>query len=160
MSGKGGLKIRVRSARGDDRPFVLATAARLAAFGPPPWRTAAEIVEGEARTLRGFFESPAEGATLLVAESEAAAPLGFAYLETVRDYFIGEEHGHVGILAVAGEGEGRGAGGALVRSSEAWARERGYRRLTLNVFEGNAHARSVYEHFGYRPETLRYVKFL
>ena len=32
--------------------------------------------------------------------------------------------------------------------------------LTLNVFENNHHARKVYEHVGYLPETLRYVKVL
>ena len=47
-----------------------------------------------------------------------------------------------------------------MRAGEEWARQRGYRKLTLNVFEGNRHARAVYEHLGYAAETLRYVKFL
>ncbi len=149
----------VRPARPEDRGFVLETVMRLGAFGPPPWRTVEEIGEADARVIRAFFEKPAEGAALLVAESEGAA-LGFIYLEVLRDYFVGEAHGHVGILAVTEEAEGRGAGAALMRAAEAWARERGYRRLTLNVFDGNARARAVYDHLGYRPETLRYVKFL
>ena len=61
--------IRVRPARGADRAFVLETAARLADFGPPVWRTAEELVEGEARTLRDFFESPDDGTGLLIAET-------------------------------------------------------------------------------------------
>jgi GNAT superfamily N-acetyltransferase len=154
------VTIAIRPAGRDDRPFVLATVERLGAFGPPPWRTAEEIGEADARVLRAFFESPAPGATLLVAEAEEGAPLGFIYLEVLRDYFIGEEHGHVGILAVAAQAEGRGAGGALMRAAEDWARERGYRRLTLNVFERNVRARVVYTHLGYGPETMRYVKFL
>ena len=52
------------------------------------------------------------------------------------------------------------ARGALMRAAEAWARAHGYRRLTLNVFEANHAARAVYEHLGYAPETLRYVKIL
>ena len=48
----------------------------------------------------------------------------------------------------------------MMRAAEAWAREHGYRRLTLNVFEANHAARAVYEHLGYAPETLRYVKIL
>jgi GNAT superfamily N-acetyltransferase len=151
--------IAIRPAGPDDREFVLSTVMRLGAFGPPPWRTEQEIGEADARVLRAFFEKPAEGATLLVAESEGAA-LGFIYLESLRDYFVGEEHGHVGILAVREEAEGLGAGGALMRAAEAWGRERGYRRLTLNVFDGNRRARAIYDHFGYRPETVRYVKFL
>ena len=132
---------------------------RLGSFGPPPWRTAEEIGEADARVVRAFFENPPEGAALLLAES-GGVPLGFIYLEVLRDYFVGEEHGHVGILAVTQEAEGRGAGGALMRAAEAWALGRGYRRLTLNVFDGNARARAVYLHLGYRPETVRYVKFL
>lgn len=151
--------IRVRTARGTDRGFVLETAARLAAFGPPPWRTADELVEGEARTLRDFFESPDDGSRLLIAES-GDQRLGFALLEELRDYFTLERHGHVGILAVTKEAEGTGAGGALMRAAESWARDRGYRTLTLNVFGGNQHARDVYEHLGFVQDTVKYVKIL
>ena len=151
--------IRVRTARGTDRGFVLETAARLAAFGPPPWRTADELVEGEARTLRDFFESPDDGSRLLIAES-GDQRLCFALLEELRDYFTLERHGHVGILAVTKEAEGTGAGGALMRAAESWARDRGYRTLTLNVFGGNQHARDVYEHLGFVQDTVKYVKIL
>ena len=151
--------IRVRTARGTDRAFVLETAARLAAFGPPPWRTAEELVEGEARTLRDFFESPDDGSRLLIAES-GDHRLGFALLEELRDYFTLERHGHVGILAVTEDAEGTGAGGALMRAAESWATDRGYRTLTLNVFGGNAHARAVYEHLGFVQDTIKYVKLL
>lgn len=150
---------RVRVARGADRTFVLETAARLAAFGPPPWRTVEELVEGEARTLRDFFESHDEASKLLIAES-GDRRVGFALLEELRDYFTLERHGHIGILAVTEEAEGRGAGGALLRAAESWARERGYRTLTLNVFGGNQHARDVYEHAGFAMDTVKYIKVL
>jgi RimJ/RimL family protein N-acetyltransferase len=42
--------------------------------------------------------------------------------------------------------------------AESWAREQGMAMLTLNVFDGNARARRVYERNGFAPETLRYVK--
>src|SRR5699024_2954858 len=108
--------MRVRVARGTDRTFVLDTAARLAAFGPPAWRSADQIVEGEARTLRDFFESADDGSRLLIVEA-GEQRLGFALLEELRDYFTLERHGHVGILAVTEGGEGRGAGGALMRAA-------------------------------------------
>ena len=69
--------VRVRTARGADRTFVLETAARLAAFGPPAWRTVEDLIEGEARTLRDFFESPDDGSKLLIAETSDRR-LGFA----------------------------------------------------------------------------------
>jgi GNAT superfamily N-acetyltransferase len=149
----------VRTARATDRGFVLDAAARLAAFGPPPWRTAAELVEGEARTLRDFFESPDDGSRLFIAES-GDHRLGFALLEELRDYFTLERHGHIGILAVTEEAEGKGVGGALMRAAESWARDRGYRTLTLNVFGGNRHARDVYEHLGFVQDTIKYMKVL
>ena len=40
------------------------------------------------------------------------------------------------------------------------AGEQGFTTLTPNVFEGNHRARQVYEHIGYSPEILRYVKTL
>jgi len=153
------MTVAVRPARPEDRDFVLATAVELAAFGPPEWRTAEEVVEGEARTLRAWFAGAPPGSALLVAE-EDGRPLGFAYLETLRDYFLEREHGHIGILAVAKEAQGRGAGGALLDAAEQWTRERGHGRLTLHVFERNARARAVYERRGYRPESLKYVKFV
>ena len=116
----------------------------------------------ESRVLHAFFEAspPAEGIALLIAEAESGERLGFAYLETLIDYFDRRPHGHVAELAVAYEAEGRGAAGALLAAAEAWSRGLGHRRLTLNVFEGNRHARAVYEKRGFRPETLRYVKSL
>ena len=151
--------MRIRPALPDDRAFVLAAAHRLASFGPPAWRPSEDIVNGEARTLEGFFTAPPAGSALLIAESKSDR-VGFVYLEPLRDYFTLEPHGHVGMLVVTEEAAGKGVGGALMRAAEAWAREHGYRRLTLNVFEANHAARAVYEHLGYAPETLRYVKIL
>lgn len=139
---------------------MLDAARRLASFQPPAWRPREEIVGGEARTLEAFFAERPAGSALLIAESEAGERLGFAYLERLQDYFTREPHGHLGMLVVTEPAAGRGIGSALVRAAEAWAREQGYRRLTLTVFETNHAARAVYDHLGYVPETVRYVKIL
>ena len=57
-------------------------------------------------------------------------------------------------------GTGGRLGAALMRAAEDWARARGYTKLTLNVFEGNTRARTMYERFGYKVETVKYVKTL
>jgi GNAT superfamily N-acetyltransferase len=133
-------------------------AAELGAFGPPSWRTAEEIVDAEVRTLTAHFSAPVPGAEVLVVGREDGEPLGFAFVETVTDYFTGERHGHVGMLAVGRAHQGMGAGRALMCAAELWARERGFRRLSLNGFARNERARAVYERLGYEAETLRYVK--
>lgn len=138
----------------------MTTAQRLSAFGPPPWRTREEVVAGEVRTLEGFFQAPHPASSLLVAVAAAGDPHGFVYLEELQDYFTLERHGHIGIIAVAAAFEGHGAGKALMGASEAWARGRGYRKLTLSVFEHNRRARGVYEHLGFAPDTVRYLKVL
>jgi GNAT superfamily N-acetyltransferase len=152
--------MKIRPALPRDRSFVLAAGQRLASFDPPAWRPPQQIVEGERRTLRAFFAAPPEGSSLLIAESDEGGALGFVYLERLQDYFTLEPHGHVGILVVTEVAAGKGVGSALMRSAEAWAREQGYAKLTLTVFEGNRAARAVYDHLGYAPETLRYVKIL
>jgi ribosomal protein S18 acetylase RimI-like enzyme len=161
--------IAIREGTAADRDFVIDTARRLAAFGPPPWRSALEIVAGEVRCLDEFFDDPRTDSALLIAEDApgevdpgggGGGPVGFAFLETATDYFSGDRHGHLGMIAVSEAAEGRGAGAALMDAAEAWARACGYSKLTLNVFEGNLRARRVYERSGYVVETIRYVKIL
>lgn len=149
--------LTIRQAGPADREFVRAACARLAAFELPPSRAPQDVVAGERRAIEGFFAAPHPGTAVLLAV-EDDAPLGFAYVETVTDYFTGEIHGHLGMLVVVEAGEGRGIGSALVRAAEDWSRARGHRRLTLNVFGTNVHARAVYEHLGYEVETVRYVR--
>ncbi len=149
----------VRAGSAADRDFVVDTARRFAAFGPPPWRSAQEVVAGEVRCLDDFFDGRLPGPALLIAEDESGS-LGFAFLEPAVDYFNAEKHAHLGMIAVTAEAEGRGAGAALMRAAEDWARAAGYAKLTLNVFEGNQRARQVYERFGYQVETVRYVKVI
>lgn len=154
------VEIKVRPATLDDRDFVINTARRLAEFGPPPWRSFIEIVTREQQALEEFFDRPAHGTAILIAGRAGEPQLGYAYLETQQDYFTGEPCGHVSTLAVCESGEGQGVGSALVRAAEEWSRSRGFRKLTLNVFDANQRAREVYEHLGFCVETLHYLKIL
>jgi GNAT superfamily N-acetyltransferase len=152
--------VRVRPAIAADRDFIVGVVPRLRAFGTPPLRSTDALDRAERRALDRALASPHEDATLLVAELEGEGAAGVAYAETDVDYFTGEQHGHLAIIAVAAPGEGRGVGRALIAAVERWASERGYRFLTLNVFADNARARRVYERAGYAPDTVRYFKEL
>jgi GNAT superfamily N-acetyltransferase len=151
------VSLTIRPATAADRDFVIQTTQRLAAFGPPSWRTAAELVAGEVRCLDAFFDGGMHGSSLMIAELDGE-PAGFAFLEHATDYFTQERHAHLGIIAVTATAEGRGVGPALLAAAEQWGREQGYTKLTLNVFEGNVRARRAYERAGFAVETLRYVK--
>jgi ribosomal protein S18 acetylase RimI-like enzyme len=149
--------ITIRGGTAADRDFVVETARRFAAFGPPPWRTPHEIVAGEVRCLDAFFDGGMRDSSLLIADADGC-PAGFAFLEHHTDYFTAERHGHLGMIAVAEAAEGHGVGAALLRAAEDWTSAQGNTTLTLNVFDGNERARRVYQRAGYRVETLRYVK--
>ena len=151
------MAMTVRAATAHDHDFALATARRFAAFGPPPWRTSIEVVEGEVRCLDDYFDGRMPGCELLIAEQDGER-LGFAFLEPHVDYFTQIEHGHLGMIAVTETAEGTGAAAALLHAAEQWTRHRGYATLTLNVFAGNGRARAFYEKSGFRVETVRYTK--
>lgn len=152
--------LRVRPATTKDRDFVLGLVRRFVEFGVPPWREPPGIVAAVERSLEGSIEHPAEDSALMVAEDEAGGRLGFIRLETRPDHFTGERLGYVSEVAVAGGGGGRGVGRALMEAGEAWARDRGYRLLTLDVFAGNERARSFYRRLGYGEDSLSMAKEL
>lgn len=154
------LPVVFRRATAADRPFLLAQTARLAAFPIPAWRTAAQIDRADHPILDAALASDPEDALILVAEAPAGEPAGYVFLTTKRDYFTGEPHAHVEILVVTPEAEGRGLGPALMERAERWAGERGYRQITLNVFDGNQRARHLYHRLGFEPELIRYRKGL
>jgi GNAT superfamily N-acetyltransferase len=151
--------VSVRPAGRGDQAATLALADRLAAFGPTT-RTAKVITTRERRALADTFEHSAPGSALLVAHHPELGVVGAVLLESRRDYFTDEAHGHVAILAVAREVEGQGVGRALLNAAEGWARGQGFRRLTLAVFEDNRRAKEFYERQGWRPELEIYFKTL
>ncbi|HVG28692.1 MAG TPA: GNAT family N-acetyltransferase [Pyrinomonadaceae bacterium] len=151
---------RVRAARASDGEFIIPLVARLAEFGPPPWRDAALMTTAECAVIAEALRAPAANEAIFVAEGGDAQPLGFIHLVTAVDYFTREAHGHVSALVVSPAGEGRGVGRALMGAGEWWARRRGYQLLTLNVFARNTRALKFYERLGYGADTLKYAKEL
>jgi ribosomal protein S18 acetylase RimI-like enzyme len=152
-------RVSIRSATPADREFVLHLADRLADFDRPAWRTREEIVHGDRQALAEAFDSPAAGTALFVAELDGT-PAACLLVWTLEDYFTRQRHAHVSVIAVARDCEGRGVGARLMQHAEAWARERGHRRLTLSVFEGNRRAQALYARQGFQTEMRRLVKIL
>lgn len=151
--------VRIRPAVASDRDFLSSIVPRLREFGAPPLRPVEDLDRAERRALELALDAPQPDSILLVAELDQG-PVGVAYAHSATDYFTGEHHGHLGILAVTAAAEGRGAGHALIEAVERWSAEQGYRILTLNVFFDNERARRVYERAGFRPDTIRYAREL
>ena len=149
--------VRVRESAPEDRDFVLGLVPELLAFGPPPWRDARAMVRVDSEVIGAALDGRVPGKGVLVAEDGEGRRLGFIHVSEEDDYY-GGPCGHIGDIVVAPEARGRGVGTALLAAAEDWARARGYRLITLNVFLDNAGARRVYERAGYRPETIRHVK--
>lgn len=152
--------VRVRPPVEADRAFITGLVPRLRAFGPPPLRPPDAMDRAEVEALEQALNQPDPDFTLLVAELEGVGPAGVALANAATDYFTHEKHGHLSIIIVSEQGEGHGVGRALLEAVEAWSRAQGHRFITLNVFDGNARARSVYERAGYGPDTVRYLKEL
>lgn len=154
------MTVHVRAATAADREFMVGIVPRLRSFGPPPLRPAEALDAEEAATLERALDSNAPDAILLIAELEGVGPAGVAYAVTATDYFTHEKHGHLSIIIVSAEGEGRGVGRALLAAVDDWSVGQEHRFITLNVFSGNERARRFYEWAGYTEDVVRYVKEL
>lgn len=149
--------ILLRPARPEDEPALLDLTSRLALFQPPPWRTREEICAADHPILVGALRHPDDATSIIVAESGGAVA-GFIFSTTKQDYFTGADYAHIEVLSVAEAAEGKGVGRALLQAAEAWAKERSYPHITLNVFAVNDRARAIYERNGYGQETVHYLK--
>ena len=107
------------------------TYAREAAFSESVWL---DRVRGEGRTwLAGRGNLPLGSVTVFRLEEQAP------------------DEARLVAMWVAGHARGHGVGQALVETALADARERGLRRVTLDVADENAAARKLYERIGFRP---------
>src|SRR5262249_23318517 len=133
----------LRAATVADEGFLLALTPRLADFPLPPWRTAPEVAAADHPILLDAVRRPTAATLILVALDPPPTPVGYVFVTTEEDYFTKRPHAHVEILAVTPEAVGRGLGRVLLDAAEAWAAERGYGAIGLNVFATNERARAV-----------------
>jgi GNAT superfamily N-acetyltransferase len=152
--------VRIRPAEVGDIDFIFSLLPRLVEFEIPTCRTPERMTATDRRVLELVLSTNPSGTAVFIAEDEDGKSLGFIHLTTAVDYYTEEKHGHVSDVVVAADGEGRGVGRVLMAVGEEWAREQGYRLLTLNVFMQNMRARKFYEKLGFGEDMIRYVKEL
>ncbi|MBM4187208.1 MAG: GNAT family N-acetyltransferase [Gemmatimonadetes bacterium] len=151
--------VTLRRAGPNDTDYLIAATERLADFPVPSWRTASQIAQADRRILLEAVARPGDRTLVLIAD-QAGTPVGCLFATTTNDYFDGAPVAHVEVVVVSREAQGLGVGRILLDGAEQWARARGYSRITLNAFSANLHARAVYEHLGYAPEIVTYLKVL
>jgi ribosomal protein S18 acetylase RimI-like enzyme len=153
-------EIQIRTAKKEDKEFIVSLVSRLTEFELPSWREPKQMNVADEEVLsRVLLTNPPEVA-ILMAEDNNGVPLGFIHLNISTDYYTHEKHGHISDIIVAPNGEGRGVGKALMAAGEEWARNNRFRWLTLNVFTHNTRARKLYEKLGYEEDTIKYLKEL
>ncbi|MGE5224848.1 MAG: GNAT family N-acetyltransferase [Omnitrophica WOR_2 bacterium] len=150
--------IHVRSYLLDDRDFVLSLAPRLT-IGMPAWRDPQLCLAAVQGWITGSIDQNGKKTMVFVAVDEHGERLGFVTV-TTETYFTGERQAYIGELATSEEAEGRGAGKALVQTCEQWARDQGYRIISLVTGAANGRALGFYRRLGYKEEDIRLIRLL
>ena len=150
--------LRVRQYVSADHEFVLSLAPRLA-IGIPPWRDPQKMIATAQGWITESIKQHGNKTMVIVAEDEHGERLGFATVSH-DTHFTGEGQAYIGELATSEEAEGRGVGKALAQACKQWAREQGYRILSLATGAANERALGFYRHMGYLDEDVKLVKLL
>ncbi len=98
---------------------------------------------------------------LFVAEEDGAI-VGFlaGRLRSLPPHFGGEQVGYVSEVFVDQNQRGKGIGKALLLAGTQWFRERGAKRLELNVVAHNDGAALFYEKMGWTRELIQMVSMI
>jgi ribosomal protein S18 acetylase RimI-like enzyme len=151
------VAVILRTATPDDMAFVHGLSPRLAAVPRPNWHDLAAMEDFQDRHMAASFD-PIEGSSTVIACSEDGARLGYIHLRPGKDGVTDEPCGYISLLAIEKNAEGLGVANHLMAAAEDWARSRGYRLLSLDVFADNRRAVDFYRRRGFKTETRRMVK--
>ncbi|MCY7321810.1 MAG: GNAT family N-acetyltransferase, partial [Phormidesmis sp. CAN_BIN36] len=80
-------------------------------------------------------------------------PIAGLWLGNAIDQASGDRHAHIFLLYVMPSHRRQGIGAALVHHAESWARERGDRQISLQVFTSNQPALQLYQTLGYQTQS-------
>ena len=148
------MDIRMRRAKKTDLPTIWkATLQTVWDDTPADERSRLDRAAWE-RHFRKKIEPYVDGgrAEAWIAEDASGGFLGYLLLGPGGGFLTPEEYGYVYDVWVAPAHRRRGVGRYLVLWATDWARQRGYRKLKLEVAETNAQARKIYEELGFREE--------
>lgn len=93
-------------------------------------------------------------------QSSLNHPVGCLWLGDAIDQIDGDRHAYIFLLYVTPEHRKRGIGTALMERAEAWAKNRGDRKISLQVFSNNHIALEMYRNLNYRTQSFWMTKRL
>jgi GNAT superfamily N-acetyltransferase len=149
--------ITLRPATADDRAFIDSLSPRLSSVPRPAWHDMVAMEGFQDRHMAASF-TPVDGESTLIACAGDGTRLGYIHLRPGKDGVTDEPCGYISLLATTKEAEGSGVATHLMTAAEDWARGRGYRLLSLDVFADNRRAVDFYRRGGFKTETRRMVK--
>lgn len=79
-------------------------------------------------------------------------PMGCVWLGESIDQRNGQKQAYVFLLYVDKAHRRKGLGSALMAHAQQWAKQQGYRQMSLQVFEDNLSALKLYEKLGYASQ--------
>lgn len=141
---KGTRQVVIRPMKVEDAPAVALLATQL---GYP---STAEQIRARFLGLDGFPD-----ARVLIAEGSDGTAVGWLHVFG-RRLLESDPDAEVGGLIVEEQARGRGIGKALMASAESWARERGYKIVSIrsNVIRAETH--EFYKGLGYAVTKSQY----
>ncbi len=96
----------------------------------------------------------------LLSATAGAQPVGCLWMGRAIDQVNGQQHTHIFLLYVLPEHRRQGLGAALMAQAETYARQRGEKQISLQVFCQNTAAMGLYDKLGFQPVSTWMVKQL
>ena len=99
---------------------------------------------------------------IFVAELDRVIGVAYARMESPPDNpaFVPERSGYLSMIYIDEDERESGVASALVSCAEAWAVDRGAKRMECNVYDFNERAQGFFGHAGYEPMAHHLVKHL
>ncbi|MCC3861862.1 GNAT family N-acetyltransferase [Pseudemcibacter aquimaris] len=149
--------MNIRDATDNDRDFILGLSPTLIENASLAWHSDQVEREFQDRFIEEVLDNKDVIQQILIAEDNGER-LGFIQVEESEDEVSLETCAKIQLLAVTKEAQGKGVGSALMNRAVRWAKEKGFRLISLEVFANNKNARAFYEAQGFQNDTMFMVK--
>lgn len=154
----------IRAANPQDQDDLVRMWAELISYHQTieairPARWSGKVEEGLRSHLAKVWDNPAEQMIFLADEANDGGQKSVGFIRlAVREQ--GPCPARIETLWIDSGYRGCGIGQALVEAATQWCWERGIDELSLEVVHANIPAQDFYQHLGYQPLTVTYMRKL